>query len=129
MQRLIDEIEPRTLANLRDRAIIAVIGYAWTPLHAVLAMRVRDYYWLGDCRWVRLVDRGTERRELATRRLQNYMDEYLAAAAGIEDEPDSPLFRSTFMGSGQIRRHSVNIYNTRKLLRHHIIGRIGKFLE
>jgi integrase len=121
MQRLIDVIEPRTLANLRDRAIIAVLGYAWAPLNAVLAMRVRDYYWSGDCRWVRLVDRGTERRELAARRLQEYMDEYLAAA-GIEDEPDSPLFRSTFMGSGRIRRQGVSRNTIRELLRHHTLG-------
>jgi site-specific recombinase XerC len=120
-QRLIDSIEPRTLANLRDRAIIAVMGYAWAPLSAVLAMRVRDYYVSGDCHWVRLVHRGTERRELVARRLQQYMDEYLAAA-GIKEELDSPLFRLTFWGrNGGIRKQGVDKINIERLLRHHIL--------
>jgi hypothetical protein len=49
-QRLIDRLEPRTVAELRDRAIIGIIGYTQAPVDAVIKMQVRDYYALGDRR-------------------------------------------------------------------------------
>jgi hypothetical protein len=112
VQQLIDAIEPcGTLASLRVRAILGLIGYVQTSLKAALAMQVRDYYQLGDTHWVRLVEDGVERKEWVNRRLQQYMDEYLAAAH-IMHAQDTPLFRSTFYGSHNIaRRHSMS-YST-----------------
>jgi hypothetical protein len=45
--RLIDKIETSTLVGLRDRAIIALMGYAWAPIDAIVAMRVGDYLPIG----------------------------------------------------------------------------------
>src|SRR5712692_9213069 len=100
-QRLIDAIEPRSLPNLRDRAIIGVIGYAWAPVAAIIAMRVSDYYPLSDRRSVRFIKNGTKRHELVDRRLEKLMDEYLAVAR-IENELGSPLFRSTQPGNRRL---------------------------
>ena len=115
-QRLINAIEPRGLVNLRDRAIVGVIGYAWAQLDPVLAMRVRDYYSLGGRRWVRLVENDTERHEIADRRLEQYIDDYLLAAQ-IENEPHTPLFRSTILASG----HKLSRQLSRRPVRRHYI--------
>jgi site-specific recombinase XerC len=92
-QRLIDAIEPWTLARVRNRAIIGVMGYAWASLDAALGLRVRDYFVVGDRRWLRLIENGAERHELVDRRIEPLIDAYLAAA-GIGSEPHTVLFRS-----------------------------------
>src|SRR5258708_36572295 len=112
-QRLIDDFEPRTIANLRDRAIIGIMGYAQAPVDDVIAMQVRDYYSLGDRRWVRLWENGIERHEIVDRRLEPHIDAYLAVAA-IADAPRSPLFRVTFQGSQRL--------SMRRVTRHHVLS-------
>jgi site-specific recombinase XerD len=99
-QRLIDGLELRTIADLRDRAIIGIMGYAQAPVDAVTKMQVRDYYALGDRCWVRLRANGIERYEIVDRRIEPYIDAYLAAAA-IADQPLSPLFRVILPGRNQ----------------------------
>src|SRR5258708_28390566 len=88
-QRFIDDFEPRNIANLRDRAIIGIMGYAQAPINAVLAMQVRDYYLLGDRRRVRLWEDRIERHEIVDRPLEPHIDPYLATAA-IATEPRGP---------------------------------------
>jgi site-specific recombinase XerD len=111
-ERLIDGLERKTVANLRDRAIIGIMGYTQAPVDAVIAMRVRDYYSLGDRRWVRLQENGAERYEIIDRRLEHYIDEYVAAAA-IAGLPRTPLFRATLPGN--------RLLGTRSMRREHIL--------
>jgi site-specific recombinase XerD len=120
-QRLIDAIEPGTIANLRNRAIIGMMGYASASIDAVLGMQVQDYYTLGYRRWVRLTENGTERREMVDRKLETVMDEYLKAAR-IENEPRTPLFRSTLHGSRRIGAWAVNRQHTLELIRNSILN-------
>jgi len=119
-QRLIDDFEPRNIANLRDRAIIGIMGYAQASADAVIAMQVRDYYALGDRRWVRLWEDGIERHEIVDRRLEPHIDAYLAAAA-IADEPRSPLFRSTLRGTQRL--------SMRRITRRHVLSVIKDITE
>lgn len=105
-QRLIAAIDPGTVAGRRNRAVIGLMGYAWASLDAVLGMQVRDYYALGDRRWVRLIENGFERHELVDRRLEQLIDEYLAAA-GIAAEPRTPLFRTTLQ-NGKVAHRKVS---------------------
>jgi site-specific recombinase XerC len=115
-QRFIDAIEPRKISNIRDRAIIGMMGYALASVDNILKIRVQDYYSLGECYWVRFMENGAERCELATPKLENLMEEYLKSA-GIENEPWTPLFRSTLSGNGRIaaravsRQHIINLIN------------------
>lgn len=96
-ERLIGSIPPWTLANVRDRAIIGVMGYIPTSLDAALSLRVRDYSVIGDQPWLRLIENGVERKELVNRRLKQLIEPYLAET-GISGEPDTFLFRLILQG-------------------------------
>jgi len=117
--RLIDKIETSTLVGLRDRAIIALMGYAWAPLDAIVAMRVGDYYRLGERRWVRLVENETERRELVDRRLETHLDEYLTAAR-IANDPTGALFRATLGGNSKIAARPMSRKLAMLMIQHRI---------
>ncbi len=102
---LIDTCDPSTLAGLRNRAIFGVIGYAGASVDTIIRMRVGDYYSVGEQHWLRLMENGDERHSQMPPALEPYIDEYLAAA-GIENELTSPLFRATLSGSGRITTSS-----------------------
>ena len=53
-RELLDSIDASTLVGLRDRALIAVMTFAFARIGAVVAMRVEDYYANGKRWWVRL---------------------------------------------------------------------------
>src|SRR5271163_3830891 len=52
-RELLDNIDVSTLVGLRDRALIAVMTFAFARIGAVVAMRVEDYYANGKRWWVR----------------------------------------------------------------------------
>jgi hypothetical protein len=97
VQHLVDAIKPWTIAGLRNRAILGVIGYAWASLDAVLSMRVRDYYSVGERHWLRFIEDAAERNEIVDLRLEPLIEAYLEAAA-IRSEVHTPLFRSILPG-------------------------------
>src|SRR5271166_3129269 len=77
---LLDSIDTTTLVGLRDRALIAVMTFAFARIGAVVAMRVEDYYPEGKRWWVRLHEKGGKRHEMpAHHKLEAYIDEYLLA--------------------------------------------------
>ena len=51
-RELLDSIDISTLVGLRDRALIAVMTYAFARIGAVVGMRVEDYYPKGKRWWV-----------------------------------------------------------------------------
>src|SRR5436305_14174078 len=98
-----------TLAKLRDQAIIGVLRYANAPVDAIIALRVEDYYPIGNRRWFRTVQNGIERHELIDLKLEYLIDKYLLAS-GIESELHTPLFRATLSGSGKVSSRPVHRY-------------------
>lgn len=96
-RQLFDSIPTDTLIGLRDRAVIALMVYTFARVTAATSMKVNDYFPSGKRWWVRLHEKGGKRHEMpAHHTLEQYLDEYLDAA-GIRDQPKSPLFR-TFQG-------------------------------
>ena len=86
----LDNIDVTTLVGLRDRALIAVMAFAFARIGAVVAMRVEDYFPKGKRWWVRLHEKGGERHEMpAHHNLEAYI-----VAAGIRDGGKASLFRS-----------------------------------
>ena len=93
-RKLLDSIDMSTLVGLRDRALIAVMTFAFARIGAAVAMRVEDYYPKGKRWWVRLHEKGGKRHEMpAHHNLEAYLDAYIKAAGVIVDGK-SPLFRS-----------------------------------
>ena len=89
-----------TLVGLRDRALIAVMTFAFARIGAVVAMRVEDYFPKGKRWWVRLHEKGGKRHEMpAHHNLEAYLDAYIMAA-GIRDAGKAPLFRSAVGRTG-----------------------------
>jgi hypothetical protein len=118
-EHLIRAVDCSVLTGLRDRAIIGLIRYE-VSVDAVAAMLVRDYYWVTDTRWIRLIESGTQRDCLLDHQIQDYIDEYLGVA-GIINERTSFLFRSTLAGNHQvITRRPMNARQIAAMLRRRI---------
>jgi integrase/recombinase XerD len=55
MRQLLDSIETDTLLGLRDRALIALMGYTFARVGAAVAVKIEDYYIQKRRGWVRLL--------------------------------------------------------------------------
>ena len=90
-----EEKEPKpSIAQLRDRALIAVMVFSFARVSAALAMKVEDYYTEGRRAWFRLHEKGGKRHKVpAHHNAEKYVDAYLDAA-GIAGQKKTPLFRS-----------------------------------
>jgi site-specific recombinase XerD len=101
---LLAGINTNTLTGLRDRALIGVMIYTFARVGAVLQMNVGDYFSQGRRGWVHLHEKGgKEHAAPCVSKLEAYLDEYIAAA-GIAEEKDAPLFRTTGRATGTPRR-------------------------
>ena len=89
------EQQPKpSIAQLRDRALIAVMVFSFARVSAALAMRVEDYYTEGRRSWFRLHEKGGKRHKVpAHHNAEKYVDAYLDTA-GIAGQKKTPLFRS-----------------------------------
>jgi len=95
---LLDSIDTSSLPGLRDRALIGLMVYTFARINAVLQMKVADYFIQGRRGWVRLHEKGGKEHEVpCNHNLERYLDEYIAVA-GIREECESPLFRTTTGG-------------------------------
>lgn len=101
---LLSSIDTGTLKGLRDRALIAVMIYTFARVGAVLQMNVGDYFTQGRRAWIRLHEKGGKEHEApCVSKLETYLDSYIAAA-GIADDKDGPLFRTTGRFTGTPHR-------------------------
>jgi site-specific recombinase XerC len=97
---LLSSIDTGTLVGLRDRALIGIMIYTFARVGAVLQMNVGDYFSQGRRGWVRLHEKGGKEHEApCVSKLEAYIDEYIAAA-GIGEDKDGPLFRTTGRSTG-----------------------------
>jgi site-specific recombinase XerD len=97
---LLSSIDTSTLVGLRDRALIGIMIYTFARVGAVLQMNVGDYFSQGRRGWIRLHEKGGKEHEApCVSKLEAYLDEYIAAA-GIREDKDGPLFRTTGRSTG-----------------------------
>jgi integrase len=90
----VNSIDTEELIRLRDRALLALMGYTFARVGAVVMLRVEDYFQQGRRSWVRLHEKGGKRHELPCHHsLDEYIDAWIAAAKIAEDKK-GPLFRS-----------------------------------
>jgi integrase/recombinase XerD len=105
---LLDSIDTPTLLGLRDRALIAVMVYSFARVSAVINMNAEDYWQNGKRWWLRLHEKGGKHHEVpAHHNAEAYLDAYILAA-GIGDEPKSPLFRSAERKTGRLSHRRID---------------------
>ncbi|MFZ1962218.1 MAG: tyrosine-type recombinase/integrase [Roseiarcus sp.] len=100
-RRLIDAIDARSVIGLRDRALIGLMVYSFARIGAATAMRVEDVVSRNGRLWLRLPDKGGERRAMPCHR---YLEAYLRAyidGAGLAGEPKALLFQ-TYSRAGRL---------------------------
>ena len=101
---LLSSIDVSSVKGLRDRALIAVMIYTFARVGAVLQMNVGDYFIQGRRSWIRLHEKGGKEHEApCVSKLETYLDEYIAAA-GIAEDKDGPLWRTTGRFTGTQHR-------------------------
>ncbi len=92
MHELLAAIDTTSLLGLRDRALIALMGYTFARVGAATGMRVQDYYVQKRRGWVRLHEKGGKVTELPCHHnLDQYLEEWIAAS-GLASESEAPLF-------------------------------------
>jgi integrase/recombinase XerD len=85
--------EVADLKGLRDRAAIAIMGYTFARVSAVVGLTLGDYRLEGKRGRLRLMEKGNKEKLVwLHREAEEFLDAYLAAA-GIEDAK-APLFRT-----------------------------------
>jgi integrase len=92
MRTLLDSIDVSSLIGCRDRALIALMGYTFARVGAVIGLKVEDYYIQKRRGWIRLHEKGGKVTELPCHHtLEQFLDEWVALS-GLSAEPGAPLF-------------------------------------
>jgi site-specific recombinase XerD len=114
---LLDAIDATTPAGLRDRALIALMVYAFARVGAALAMRVEDVFAQDRRLWVRLREKGGKAHAMPCHHnLEAYLHAYLDGA-GLRGDPKGPLFRTVGRGTGKLTRAPLPQANAHAMVR------------
>jgi integrase len=114
---LLDAIDTGKLVGLRDRALVALLVYTFARLGAAVKMRVEDVYTQVRRTWVRLYEKGGKHHEMPCHhKLEMFLEEYIAAA-GITDDPEGWLFRTTEGQSGYLTDRPMSQADVYRMIR------------
>ncbi len=105
-------IKIEALIGLRDRALIALMGYTFARVGAAVQMKVEDYYIQNRRGWVRLHEKGGKVNELPCHHnLEKYLDAWLTVS-GLGAESTAPLFPTLPHGklAGRTQIPQQNVY-------------------
>ena len=101
-------IDTSHVVGLRDRALIGVMVYAFARVSAVVSLKVEDYFPLKKRWWLRLHEKGGKVNEMGCHhKLEQYLDEYIAAA-GIAEDKKGPLFRAAIGRTGKLSERPMS---------------------
>jgi integrase/recombinase XerD len=121
-RRLLDSIETGHVVGLRDRALIGLMVYSFARVSAVVKMKVRDYYPNGKRYWIRLHEKGGKFHEVPVHHMaEEYLDAYIEAA-GIADEKNKPLFRTTRGRSRELTGRTLDRFEAYKMIKRRAEG-------
>jgi len=114
---LLDSIDTSSVVGLRDRALIGLMTYSFARIGAVLKMKVGDYFIQGRRGHVRLHEKGGKEHEVPCHhKLEQFLDEYMAAA-GIAGDEGGPLFRTLVGRSGKFTSNSMYQQDVFRMIR------------
>jgi integrase/recombinase XerD len=95
MRALLESIGERTLIDLRDRALLALMAYTFARVGAAIAMKAGDYFVQGRRGWVRLNEKGGRVNEMPCHHnLEQYLDDWLAKSGLAPGDSLFPSFRN-----------------------------------
>ena len=116
-RQLLDSINIRTPAGLRDRALIGLMVFSFARIGAALAMKVEDVYTQNRRLWLRLREKGGKQHAMPCHHtLEMYLHEYLVET-GIEHDLKGPLFRTIQRGTGQLSATALAQANAHAMVR------------
>ena len=100
VRALLNAIDTRALAGLRDRALIALMVFSFARVGAAIAMRVEDVYVQNRRLWVRLHEKGGKLHKMPCHHtLEEYLDAWLDSS-GLREQPKAALFPTIRRGTG-----------------------------
>lgn len=115
VRTLLDSIDTSKLIGLRDRALIAVMGYTFARVGAVITLKVEDYYIQKRRGWLRLHEKGGKVNELPCHHtLEQFLDEWLETSR-LSAEPAAPLFPTMRHGK-LISRQQLEQANVHRMI-------------
>ena len=118
MKQLLVSIDTLTLKGLRDRALLALMGYTFARVGAALTLQVADYYVQGRRGWIRLQEKGGKINEMPCHHLlEKYLDEWLAAS-GLANDPMAPLFPG--FRNGRLTNYPLAQSNVHQMVRRRV---------
>ena len=122
MRKLLDSIDVSHVVGLRDRALIALMVYSFARVSAVVNLKGGDYYANGKRWWIRLHEKGGKFHEVPVHHLaEEYLDAYLQAA-GIGEEKQKPLFRTTRANTKKLTANALNRVETWKMVKRRAVA-------
>ena len=106
-RELLDSMDTATVVGLRDRAIVAVMAFAFARVSAVVGLKVEDYFPQKKRWWLRLREKNGKVNEMPCHhKLEAYLDAYIEAA-GIGEDRKGPLFRAAVGRTGKLSNRAV----------------------
>lgn len=94
MRLLLASLNTGKLSDLRDRAIFGLMAYSFARVSALTKMQVKDFYQQGSRSWFVLHEKGGKLNKVpAHHKAAEFVEQYIILA-GIQDDRNSPLFRS-----------------------------------
>lgn len=128
--QLLAHFKAETVVHLRDRALIGVLAFGFSRISAVVNLRVRDYIQQGRRAFIRTHGKGGVEVDIPVHhQLAEYLDAYIAVA-GIAEDKNGFLFRSTQGNSKQLLEKPMSRIDAWKMVQRRldnagIGGRIG----
>ncbi|MGD9721466.1 MAG: tyrosine-type recombinase/integrase [Pirellulales bacterium] len=106
---LLASIKLNTVVDFRDRAMIATLIYTAARAGAVGKLRLKDFAHDGTQYVLRFAEKGGKARSIPVRSdLQQFIVEYLFAAAIEDDAKDAPLFRTAGGRKARLTTRAMN---------------------
>jgi site-specific recombinase XerD len=119
MRSLLDSLAGHSVKDLRDRALIAVMGYTFARVSAVAGLERKDYSLAGKRPRLRLKEKGGKEKIVwLHHQAEEYLDAYLEAAGPLDT--DDALFQSVskshrLTGKAMNRRDMLRVVKVRCL--------------
>ena len=121
-RRLLDSIDSSSIVGLRDRALIALMVYAFARVGAATKMRVEDVYVQGRRTWVRLHENGGKRHEIPCHHnLAGYLQTYIERAA-LEGDDKRYLFCTANWHTGLLSTEPMTQSDAYRMIRRRASG-------